>query len=239
MLDCSFTRRVTHFINMFPIFIVLLFLEWQKQAMMMGMLVPIITVVIASCHSQFGRPVIWNVTRLWQHCATLVIMIYFVDWQYWYIPANWATLALQVDFLSLILCFLSSNASHEVTPNKPRQTSSYKTIYITVRTWQWRRCLLQDSWRQSKQLLILQGNFLFLRKLVRIQVCAWKKRLQNTTATLSGISTWLVSTAGLLGRANDCHRLILMFRCSRSRSCRTPHSAASWLEKLEATFSQC
>lgn len=38
---------------------------------------------------------------------------------------------------------------------------------------------------------------------------------KTQAATLSAISTWLVSTAGTLGRANDCHRLILMLRCCR------------------------
>lgn len=180
MLDCSL-RRVTHFINMFPLSIVLLFLERQKQAPMMGMLVPIITVVIASCHSLCGRPVIWNVTSLWQHCATLVIMIYFRNWQYCCIPTKWANIGFAngffVVFNGFVLAFIKCDTLGHMKKSIvwPPATKQY----ITVGPWQGCCCLLQDSRRHRKQLLIQQGNFLFVRKLMRIQACAWKRRLQN------------------------------------------------------------
>lgn len=181
MSHCSI-RRVTHFINMLPLSIVLLILERQKQAPMMGMLVPIITVLIASCHSLLRRPVIWNVTSLWQHCTTLVIVIYFRNWQYCCIPTNWANNTFASWFFGVFYDFFCFRQMRYIRLQKINLVKPPATKqYIAVRTWQWRCRSLQDSRRHRKQLLILQGNFLFVRKLMRIQACAWKRRLQNTS----------------------------------------------------------
>lgn len=124
-------HRVTRFINMFPPSIVLLFFEQQKQTPMMGMLVPIITVVIASCHSPLGRPVIWNVKGLWQHCTTLVTMIYFPNWQHCCIPADWAN----ITFASGVFCSLLSFFAcfHQMRRIRSHEMSNFQ---LQNNTWQ-------------------------------------------------------------------------------------------------------
>lgn len=160
------------------------------------------------------------------------------NWQYWCIPTNWANIpftnAIFVAFSRF--CSLSSNSSCWVTRNKSHQTSSCETIRFSRDL----PVTLPFSTRQPEALKAAVNparKLLFVRRAMCIQARAWKGRRQNTSGD-TGISTWLVSTAGTLGEANHCHWLILMFRCSRSQRIETSSTFIDTVTGLVKTMKE-